>query len=537
MTIDIRMPAVIDLTDQRLGINDPGAEFIAKISTTQQKLEDFSFGLSDMTADLQSLSNDQVQTANQVASDKQIVTAAVAQVASDKQVVIAAANQAILDRQSALEAANQAENISRLVVGLAHYKGDWATLTATDQAVPLEQPASVSDAGGFWILQKDLIDARASKPSLVNSDWIEYAITAITARPVLSVTHLELNEYASAALQITDYDPGLSYILDTPPGLAVVRNGSSISVTALSTSQDHDLAITISAKAPGMRQSMAASLSVSVRNLDVAMIVPSVLSPATGTSRLDWQPVVTASAYEVDPAGFDEHENSQCQVLDSDGAVIWDSGIIPAVTEFAVDHDLPADIAIKIRVRYKGSAVGWGEWSQVVAARTRPIGGYLVVYPDGGIGGPIVGGYRLIVAPKSKRGANLSWGPLSVNVLPADVRSSAIADSWTGHHNTEVMISNHGSSMVAASYCKSLGDDWFLPNKDELAAIQAIKSDIDSADPSSGIAFSTMSDHFMWSSTEYNENNAWAINASTGLISNKGKNLSHYVVPVRREIP
>ncbi|WP_028301896.1 hypothetical protein [Oceanospirillum beijerinckii] len=275
------------------------------------------------------------------------------------------------------------------------------------------------------------------------------------------------------------------------------------------------------------------------------MAKPSITSPAAGMTGVVLQPVITASAYTVTPAGYDVHLKSQFQALDTSGAVVWDSGEIAATTEVAVTTNWPAETELDIRVRYQGAALGWGEWSDLVRITTQAASGVGVVYPDGGIGGPVMNGYRLIVAPASQRSSLCAFGLTRVDTVLQNITSTSVVDPRSGYDNTNILISNYSNirddfnhvGPVAAQFCRDLGPDWYLPNREELAAIVAVAAEIDAADSTHGLSFSGMGTRYIWSSTEWGASYTWDVRAD-GYIAFQGvenRQSGRIVIPVRRE--
>ncbi|MBB1489379.1 DUF1566 domain-containing protein [Oceanospirillum sediminis] len=270
------------------------------------------------------------------------------------------------------------------------------------------------------------------------------------------------------------------------------------------------------------------------------MAKPSITSPTAGLTGVVLQPAITASAYSVSPTGYDTHQKSQFQALNTSGAVVWDSGEIAATTEIAVTTNWPAETELDIRVRYQGSVLGWGDWSALVRITTRTAGGLGYVYPDGGIGGPVVNGYQLIVAPYDQRSA-VRHGLYYTDTTLLNIHRADLADPQSGWDNTNELINgysdvrdNYGSTgPEAALYCRSLGADWFLPNKEELIAIFAVAAEIDAADTRQGLSDSSQ---YFWSSTEYDELKNWCVSPSDGYPDNTLHRMGmNQVLPVRRE--
>jgi hypothetical protein len=255
--------------------------------------------------------------------------------------------------------------------------------------------------------------------------------------------------------------------------------------------------------------------------------------------------------------GSDTHASSRWQIA-SDPAftsIVYDSN---ETTNDKISHNVPDGIVERgktyyWRVKHKGSAEGWSDWSNCTLFSVISIANGVRV--DGGIAvGPYTfadgqTGY-LIVAPASKRQASTKWGLYNTDVGPLNnLTSAGSADPHTGEYNTGILISASYSNNTydggntrgcpAANYCANLTfenqSDFFLPNKEELATIIAAKNVIDAADDTAGSKFSTIGSTPIWSSSEYNVNLAWVQNP-TGSQDEIAKLNEYWVIPCRRLI-
>lgn len=164
------------------------------------------------------------------------------------------------------------------------------------------------------------------------------------------------------------------------------------------------------------------------------------------------------------------------------------------------------------------------------------------IHPDGGIGGPAFNGYRLIVAPASRRGSSLCHGLNGIDTGLADLSDASSPDSQSGWDNSNQLLSQHFATddgvsrgPLAVLYCRSLGPDWYLPGKDELQAILSQAASLDSADPSGGaLSFAAMAAGDIWSSTRHSLHTSWVARVSDGQLSSRNRSSAHYIVPVRR---
>lgn len=275
---------------------------------------------------------------------------------------------------------------------------------------------------------------------------------------------------------------------------------------------------------------------------------PAVVSPAANTSQLSRKPVITGAAYTTSPANHDTHIASRCQALDGSGNILWNSGEVSATTQFAVNQNLPGETDVYFRIQYKGDVLGWAEWGPSTKYTTQTAGGLGVVYPDGGIGGPVFNGQRLIVAPGSARGRSIRFGLWGTDTTLLNVTQSWDPDPRSGIENTNILIDNYshindgkGSiGPVAALFCRALGSDWHLPTKDELSAIFSAVSVIDAADTTGGLSLSELAGlsgvaGYAWSSTEYSSSSSCVTRASDSYIGNLVRYSECAVIPVRSE--
>lgn len=121
----------------------------------------------------------------------------------------------------------------------------------------------------------------------------------------------------------------------------------------------------------------------------------------------------------------------------------------------------------------------------------------------------------------------ITFGGTTLNIYPTD-NSPGI--SWyngsyvttnarsvdDGQTNTELIVTSQGNGIYAAKLCDTLVaygyDDWYLPSKNELNAIYQDKE-----------AIGGFSSAFYWSSTEYNNTNAWGQDFTDGSQVSYGK--------------
>ncbi|MDR1248571.1 MAG: DUF1566 domain-containing protein [Treponema sp.] len=145
-------------------------------------------------------------------------------------------------------------------------------------------------------------------------------------------------------------------------------------------------------------------------------------------------------------------------------------------------------------------------------------GGGLVFYDKGGYSD----GWRFLEAAPASAEFTVAWGLYEIAV------SGTNTGIGTGKRNTEIIAGRGGA---AAQRCAALNTggcrDWFLPGKDELNLMyQNLKR--------KGLGEFSDSLYWYWSSSEYDNNNAWIQRFSDGRQGNYGvKNLPYSVRAVR----
>ena len=112
----------------------------------------------------------------------------------------------------------------------------------------------------------------------------------------------------------------------------------------------------------------------------------------------------------------------------------------------------------------------------------------------------------------------------------ADIRYSnsvliGSTDTYTGEFNTTLIVDISGVTVTAAKYCNDLVlggyDDWYLPSTEEMTAIY-------------NGGYVPLLGLNLWTSTEYDTNNAYSIHTNTGVISTTAKTSFRSSIPVRK---
>ena len=137
-------------------------------------------------------------------------------------------------------------------------------------------------------------------------------------------------------------------------------------------------------------------------------------------------------------------------------------------------------------------------------------------------------------APIGQRGLILTPNAVKLE-LSEEYCKTRICDRTDGKSNTERLIAygiEHGISFPAAEWCHSYSKngvksgEGFLPALNQLKRIVANRDIINSALEKIG---GTRLAGFVWSSSEYNEDYAWEVEASNGYVSNSFKCGGSYV--------
>ena len=129
-----------------------------------------------------------------------------------------------------------------------------------------------------------------------------------------------------------------------------------------------------------------------------------------------------------------------------------------------------------------------------------------------------------LIAATSDQSTGIQWSNGSFTTTGAT--GTAIG---TGLSNTNTIISSQGPT--ATSYAAGLAraykgggyTDWYLPSKDELAKLYAMKL----------LGFGSFASNFYWSSTEVVSSNAWVQGFSSGSQSDSIKSYAGYVRAIR----
>jgi hypothetical protein len=289
--------------------------------------------------------------------------------------------------------------------------------------------------------------------------------------------------------------------------------------------------------------------------------IPQILSPVNGASDVDQSPIITASTFngikedstaDVHAASFwsfysDVNLSNALHTSGRDTTNLTSYDLSVAGVSFDGGQQVFA------KVEYEGE-------NGALAASSTAVFSVIAITEGGLMDGDIVigqrGGYWLLAAPANKRVLR-RWGLYGTDTtLP----NNPVPDPNSGVHNTDALTSatyssvNDGQGSIgapAAEYCRSLGADYFLPNREDLDLVQQNQAAIDAADPtvtgasaqptlanigagSARDGSNSRSTPWVWSSTEFSSDYARRQRLSDGHESYGSKNYEFWVVPVRR---
>lgn len=136
-----------------------------------------------------------------------------------------------------------------------------------------------------------------------------------------------------------------------------------------------------------------------------------------------------------------------------------------------------------------------------------------------------------MVAATEDQSTGAEWGCFDTDIMGLDnvpwnggVPEGSGAEIGNGAANTTAILMECTAAEIAAKLCRDLGEEWFLPSIKELNLMYTNLH----AKGSGGFA-----GDFYWSSTEFDNNDAWALLFDGGVDLNGNKNTSAHVRAVR----
>ncbi len=225
------------------------------------------------------------------------------------------------------------------------------------------------------------------------------------------------------------------------------------------------------------------------------------------TPTLSWEAVTGATGYEVEINSAADFTGT---IVETDNTITTNSY---SVTTVISDNYF-------WRIKQKDINQVWSDWSITfnlkyyhdAVGEIGPAGGY-IFYDDEADGIDDLPSFRYLEAAPTDASGSIKWGTSRYSVEGAD--DTAIG---TGIQNTLDIITGDNFTTNAAHDCLNYSvdnnektfNDWFLPSKDELAAIY---------DNLKVNGLGGLSNNNYWSSSEYSSNDAWEQDFSTGVIS------------------
>jgi hypothetical protein len=390
------------------------------------------------------------------------------------------------------------------------------------------------------------------------SDWIERTVTVVGNHrpnidsfahdlPLIGVKNQVVTVQFSGATDTDGDDSLITYRISSPINLVSSKNtgilaGELVSLTFDNIAQDSSAGITVVAVDQAGVQSAPIVITVDLRFLAI-VVTPTGLSPSARAIDIDRQPYLSSTPFVTHPAAFDTHLSTRLQVATNAAFNVGDIVIdmsVGALTSVRVDQQLLSDQLYFWRVQHEGTTLGLSGWSDTMQFTTTAIVAGAVL-SDGGIVGPQVDGFWLIVSPASSRGEEVYHGLYGTDTTLANISDKTNPDLQSGLENTNELINGYSSKYDghttgpdAAEFCRAMGSEWFLPNKEELVAVILQGAQIDAADTSTGFSFSAMGSKYIWSSTEDSAGSSWNARANDGFLYSHSRYVKRHVVPVRR---
>jgi hypothetical protein len=187
-------------------------------------------------------------------------------------------------------------------------------------------------------------------------------------------------------------------------------------------------------------------------------------------------PTLTTSAFATTPTDQDTHLNTDWQVLDDVGAVVYES-LADTVNKTSIvvpAGNLVPDTTYTFRARHRGTTYGASSYGTVVATTSAQFAPTVIGQAFGGgfyAGNIVQGGttYYLIVAPLASGQSSSTLGYKNTS----DAAPAATQTLNNGSAATAAMVAAGNSTVYpAAHFCNNLTiggfSDWYLPARDEL---------------------------------------------------------------------
>lgn len=361
-------------------------------------------------------------------------------------------------------------------------------------------------------------------PVLYTGYPVQFTPTGVTTSAGTEISYL-VKSTDNCTLDRTTWSQGESVTItppETPGGEATI-----VMVAVANGVQSSDIVLTVD-----VRESIASK--------------PQVLTPLNNATGVNEATAYTCSAYQTIPANFNTHTKTQWRLVDADDNVVFDAESSTTLTEYVTTEELRGEQTHRITVRQYGDRMGWTEWSDPTTFTTRQVGGLGFVYlrDDGeveGIGGPVIDGYQIIVAPARDRTKVVKWGLFGIDTVTDNVTGDV--DAQSGYEMSRLLMENHATDydsydnvgpVALLKAVTELGPEWFIPNMTELQEIVKNREAIDQADKTTGVKLKAMRRISIWCSSEYEADNQHMVKGNgkgTGITS---KNSGRGYVPCKR---
>ncbi|WP_417552091.1 phage tail protein [Marinomonas fungiae] len=215
---------------------------------------------------------------------------------------------------------------------------------------------------------------------------------------------------------------------------------------------------------------------IPIRIGDPIVAPPTLISPVNNAPNIVEQPTLTASSFKTFPSNVDSHVSTDWELYDANNNLVYSSyNNTTNKTSLKLGVGVLRDggRGYKWRVRYKGASLGLSEWSGYYSFTTTDV--FLkdgVVMQNGDIVVTKIGGYWYLLSPENKwKQEVFSAGSFFVSSL-GGTGDGGSSDSVSGSLRTTTKL-NEGSAqnLKAMSYCRSLGNDYFLASRYEMRQI------------------------------------------------------------------
>ena len=265
----------------------------------------------------------------------------------------------------------------------------------------------------------------------------------------------------------TDWDNFSTYSVSSDIGTATLGNGE-LTLDIPAGTPEGECLLTI------IRNGSTRVIPIRIGDPIVAQ--PILIAPVNGAPNIVERPTLTMSPFKTFPANVDTHYSSDWELYDANDNLILSSY---DDTTNKVSWKLPEGVlteggyGYKWRGRQNGTALGDSEWSEFFAFTTVDI--FIkqgVVMPNGDIVVGQIDGYWYLIKDYEHWESDLQFGfgvSSSTGVIEY-CDSRGFYDLQSGKSRTDIRCNdpNYSSIGTYIGYCRSFGDEYFLPNRNEV---------------------------------------------------------------------